>query len=76
MSHETQNILEKAREKLKRKNLDMIITSNLKSAGAEFTNDMNVATIITKDVEVKLNKMSKREIAHKVIDQILLEISL
>lgn len=76
MSHETQNILEKAREKLKRKNLDMIITSNLKSTGAEFTNDMNVATIITKDVEVKLNKMSKREIAHKVIDQILLEISL
>lgn len=75
MSHETQ-IYSKRQGKIKKKNLDMIITSNLKSTGAEFTNDMNVATIITKDVEVKLNKMSKREIAHKVIDQILLEISL
>lgn len=76
MSYETKNVMEKARGKLKNQKLDMIVASNLKSVGAQFTSDTHVVTMITKDSEVKLNKMSKREVAHRIIDQILLEINL
>ena len=38
-------------QKLEKKNLDMIVANNLKTAGAGFGTDTNVITIITKDSE-------------------------
>lgn len=70
-SMETQNMLENSREKLERKNLDVIVANNLKVDGAGFGTDTNVVTIITKDGELELEKMSKDEVAGRLLDEIL-----
>ena len=70
-SMETQNMLENSRAKLERKNLDMIVANNLKVDGAGFGTDTNVVTIITKDGELELEKMSKDEVAGRLLDEIL-----
>lgn len=69
-SMETQNMLENSRGKLERKNLDMIVANNLKVAGAGFGTDTNVVTIITKDKEMQLEKMSKEDVACRLLDEI------
>ena len=70
-SMETQNMLENSKAKLERKNLDMIVANNLKVDGAGFGTDTNVVTIITKDGELELEKMSKDEVAGRLLDEIL-----
>ena len=67
---ETQNLLENAREKLEKKNLDMIVANNLKVAGAGFGTDTNVVTILTKDEEVQLPLASKADVAHEICSRI------
>ena len=70
-SMETEHVLENSREKLKKKNLDMIAANSLKVQGAGFGGDTNVITIITEDEEVSLELMSKEEAASKLLDQIM-----
>lgn len=70
-SMETQNMLENSRAKLEKKNLDMIVANNLKTAGAGFGTDTNVVTMITKDAEIELEIMSKNDVANCILDQIL-----
>ena len=48
-SMETEHVVKNSRKKLEKKNLDMIVANNLKTAGAGFGTDTNVITIITKD---------------------------
>lgn len=67
---ETQNLLENAREKLQRKNLDMLVANNLKEEGAGFGTDTNVVTILTPSAEIALEKMSKDEVAFRIINEI------
>ncbi|WP_394522370.1 bifunctional phosphopantothenoylcysteine decarboxylase/phosphopantothenate--cysteine ligase CoaBC [Lacrimispora sp. JR3] len=69
-SMETQNMLENSRAKLEKKNIDMIVANNLKTAGAGFGTDTNVVTIITREKEMELEKMTKEEVAHKLLDEI------
>nr|WP_314460089.1 bifunctional phosphopantothenoylcysteine decarboxylase/phosphopantothenate--cysteine ligase CoaBC [uncultured Clostridium sp.] len=69
-SMETENMLENSREKLKRKKIDMIVANNLKVEGAGFGTDTNVVTIITKDREIALEKMTKEEVAHRLLSEI------
>lgn len=69
-SMETQNMLENSRGKLVKKNLDMIVANNLKTAGAGFGTDTNVVTVITKDQEIELDQMSKEEVAARLLDMI------
>ena len=45
-SMETENMIQNSREKLKKKNVDMIAANNLKQAGAGFGTDTNVITLI------------------------------
>src|SRR5699024_2393233 len=71
-SMETENMIENSRRKLEKKNLDMIVANNLKVEGAGFAGDTNVVTIITKDEEVSLEKMSKEEAAVQILDRILM----
>lgn len=68
---ETQNLLENAKEKLVRKNTDMIVANNLKIQGAGFGTDTNVVTIITKDGMQALELMSKEEVAEQILNEIL-----
>ena len=64
-------MLEHSREKLARKNLDMIVANNLRQQGAGFGTDTNVVTILTKNGELSLPQMSKDEVAHQILDQII-----
>lgn len=70
-SMETEHMLEHSREKLAKKNLDMIVANNLRQQGAGFGTDTNVVTILTKDGELSLPQMSKDEVAHQILDQII-----
>lgn len=70
-SMETENMLENSREKLKKKQADMIVANNLKVAGAGFGTGTNVVTIITETAEIPLEKMSKEQAAHEIINAIL-----
>ncbi|NLY70655.1 MAG: bifunctional phosphopantothenoylcysteine decarboxylase/phosphopantothenate--cysteine ligase CoaBC [Clostridiales bacterium] len=70
-SMETENLIENSKKKLINKKIDMIVANNLKTAGAGFAVDTNVLTIITKDEEIQLPKLTKYEAAHKVLDIIM-----
>ena len=70
-SMETENVVENSIEKLKRKNLDMIVANNLKQEGAGFGVDTNVVTIITKENVKEFDIMTKKEVAHKILDEII-----
>ena len=70
-STETEHMLENSRKKLEKKHLDMIVANNLKQAGAGFGTDTNVVTMITPQEEIALELMSKEEVAHAIVSQIL-----
>jgi len=70
---ETENVLENARDKLKRKNLDAIVANDVTREGSGFDSATNVITIITKDRNdpVELPLLSKREAADRILDVIV-----
>jgi len=70
-SMETKNLLENSREKLFKKNADMIVANNLKTEGAGFGTSTNVVTIITQYGHIELGKMDKEEVAKCILDEIL-----
>ena len=70
-SMETQNMLENSRVKLDKKNIAMVVANNLKIAGSGFGTDTNVVTMISKEEEIQLELLSKAEVAHKILDEIL-----
>ncbi len=74
-SMETEHVLENSRKKLASKNCDMICANSLKTEGAGFGTDTNILTLITKDSETELPKLSKEEAAHKILDKVLEKIS-
>ena len=69
-SMETQDMLENSRKKLEKKHIDMVVANNLKVEGAGFGTDTNVVTMITRDGEEELEKMSKDQVAHRILDRI------
>ena len=68
---ETQDLIGNARQKLQKKNLDMIVANSLRVEGAGFGGDTNVVTMITENEEISLGKISKEETASKIMDRIL-----
>ena len=68
-SMETQNMIENSREKLAKKNVDMICANNLKQDGAGFGVDTNIITIITKNELIELPLQSKEEAGNRILDQ-------
>ncbi len=70
-SMETENMLENSQKKLASKNADMIVANNLKVEGAGFGTDTNVVSLITRNGVKELPIMSKKELAHKILDKIL-----
>ncbi|QPC46294.1 bifunctional phosphopantothenoylcysteine decarboxylase/phosphopantothenate--cysteine ligase CoaBC [Mangrovibacillus cuniculi] len=64
---ETQDVLRYAKEKLVRKNADMIVANDITAAGAGFAKDTNIVTIVKKNGEVlSLPLQSKKEVAQKL----------
>ena len=70
-SMETENMEENSRQKLQKKNLDLIVANNLKEAGAGFGTDTNVVTLISKEDSIQLPIMSKEEVAQRLLSHIL-----
>ena len=70
-SMETENMIENSREKLSRKNVDMICANNLKVAGAGFGVDTNIITVITKNDMIELPLLSKEAAANAILDAAL-----
>lgn len=68
---ETQDLLENASQKLKKKNADMIVANNLKVTGAGFAGDTNVVTLITENGAEEQELMSKEEVAGVILDKIM-----
>ncbi len=69
-SMETENLLENSRQKLVKKNLDMVVANNVKVAGAGFGVDTNVVTLITADGETEPGLMSKDEVADRLLTEL------
>jgi len=73
---ETNNEIENAKGKLKRKNLDAIVLNSLQDKGAGFATDTNKITIIDSDYNEKHFELkSKVAVAKDIMDEIVLRIS-
>lgn len=69
---ETDDIKENAYKKVNKKNLDFIVANDILEAGAGFKGDTNKVNLYFSDGhEVNLPLMSKKEVAQKIIDEIL-----
>lgn len=68
---ETTNELENAKEKLKKKNLDLIVLNSLRDAGAGFGTDTNKVTLLRPgNAPLSLPLKSKAEVAKDIIENI------
>ena len=68
---ETNAVEEYAREKLERKNADMIVANNVTVAGAGFGTDTNIVTLITRDGRtIELPMLTKAETARKILTEV------
>jgi len=68
---ETDNELAHAKEKLKKKNLDMIVLNSLADEGAGFGVDTNIVTIIERNGHIeKLKKMTKFDVANEILNRV------
>lgn len=69
---ETQNVTEHAQQKLRKKNLDMIVANDVTKPGAGFDVDTNIITLITPSSLTTLPLMTKRDAADVILDNILI----
>lgn len=69
---ETGHVAENARKKLVAKNADLIVANDVTAEGAGFDADTNVVTLFARDGrDLPLPKMSKREVADRIFDEIV-----
>ncbi|MGE5544358.1 MAG: bifunctional phosphopantothenoylcysteine decarboxylase/phosphopantothenate--cysteine ligase CoaBC [Bacillota bacterium] len=69
---ETYDLLQNAKEKMHKKNLDLMVANDLTADGAGFAVDTNIVTLIFKDgTEKSLPCLSKSEVAGIILDTIL-----
>lgn len=69
---ETQNLLENARDKVVKKNLDMIVANDVTAVGAGFNADTNIVKFLFANGEVRsLEQMPKVDVANCILDEAL-----
>jgi phosphopantothenoylcysteine decarboxylase/phosphopantothenate--cysteine ligase len=69
---ETDHVADNARKKLAAKNADLIVANDVTAEGAGFDHDTNVVTLFSRDGrDLALPKMSKSEVAQKILDEVL-----
>ncbi|MGA9885309.1 MAG: bifunctional phosphopantothenoylcysteine decarboxylase/phosphopantothenate--cysteine ligase CoaBC [Candidatus Acidiferrales bacterium] len=69
---ETERVAESAREKLARKGADIIAANDVTQEGAGFDGDTNIVTLFLRDGrEIPLPKLSKFEVANRILDHII-----
>jgi phosphopantothenoylcysteine decarboxylase / phosphopantothenate---cysteine ligase len=69
---ETDRVLENAAAKLRAKSLDLVVANDVTQEGAGFDVDTNIVTLLLPDGSRKpLEKMSKLEVAHHILDAVV-----
>lgn len=67
---ETQDLLDNAKDKIRRKNLDFIVANDITKMGAGFKSDTNIVSIIDKNGNIThYEKMSKGDLADIILDK-------
>lgn len=68
---ETNDVIEHGKEKLQRKNLDMLVANDVSQKGAGFNVETNIASILYKDHTMEqFPIMTKEELGHVIIQKI------
>ena len=68
---ETNDLIENAKTKVKKKNLDFIVANDLTEEGAGFGTDTNIVKIIDKEGNIdKYPQMKKDEVANVILDKV------
>jgi phosphopantothenoylcysteine decarboxylase / phosphopantothenate---cysteine ligase len=68
---ETDDLLEHARDKLRKKRLDLIVANDVTEEGAGFAVDTNIVTLIGADGAAERHpKLSKDEVADRILDRV------
>lgn len=69
---ETNDLIENAKAKIEKKNLDFIVANDLTLKGAGFKTDTNIVKIIAKNGDIKdYPRLQKSEIANVILDRIV-----
>jgi phosphopantothenoylcysteine decarboxylase/phosphopantothenate--cysteine ligase len=69
---ETDHVAENARKKLAAKNADLMVANDVTAEGAGFDHETNVVTLFARDGrDLALPRMSKSEVAHRILDEIV-----
>lgn len=69
---ETDNVLEHAKGKLQRKNLDLIVANDVSAPGVGFGHDTNAVTILSADgQQIQVELANKHTIATAVLDSVV-----
>ena len=67
---ETENLVERAKEKRSKKKVDLIVANDLSRAGAGFGCNTNIVTLITEGDVLSLDMASKDDVARRIVDTI------
>ena len=68
---ETENRMENGRAKLLRKGADAIVVNDVTGDGVGIDADLNAATFLTLTTATELHEMPKRQLADRILDEIL-----
>ncbi len=68
---ETENSMENGRAKLLRKGADAIVVNDVTAGGVGIEADTNAATFLTPTTSTELPEMPKRQLADRILDEIL-----
>ena len=69
---ESENLTQSALEKLREKNLDLIVANDISSPGIGFQSESNQVTLVNKNGDIKeLPLLLKTEIAHLLLDEVI-----
>lgn len=68
---ETENRMENGRAKLFSKGADAIVVNEVTGNGVGIESDTNAATFLTRDTAIELPEMPKRQLADRILDEIL-----
>lgn len=64
---ESENMLEYARAKLVRKNLDLVVANNISDSQIGFNSDDNAVTLVDKNSTIEISQRSKQQLARELI---------
>jgi phosphopantothenoylcysteine decarboxylase/phosphopantothenate--cysteine ligase len=67
---ETREVVERARAKLARKRVDLIVANDVSQPGAGFEVDTNIVTIVGPDGDDALPRQSKADVARAILDRV------